>query len=41
MKMFVKTLERDARAWYKALQAGSINGWDSFQTKFTDRWVDK
>jgi hypothetical protein len=41
MKMFLQTLEGDAQAWYKALQEGSINGWDSFQTKFTERWANK
>jgi hypothetical protein len=41
MKMFMQTLEGDTRAWYKALPVGSINGWDSFQRKFTERWVDK
>lgn len=41
MKMSMQTLEGDARAWYKSLPARSIDGWDSFQTKFIDRWAHK
>jgi hypothetical protein len=41
MRMFVQTLEGDARIWYKSLPDASIDGWDSFQEKFTERWVDK
>jgi len=36
MKLFVQTLEGDAHAWYKSLQAGSIDGWDLFQKKFIE-----
>jgi hypothetical protein len=38
MRMFVLTLEEEARAWYKSLPNDFINGWDSFQDKFTERW---
>ena len=38
MRMFVSTLEGEARAWYKSLPDASIDGWDSFQEKFTERW---
>jgi hypothetical protein len=38
MRMFVSTLEGEARAWYKSLHDASIDGWDYFQEKFTDRW---
>jgi hypothetical protein len=41
MRMFVQTLEGDAQVWYKSLPDASIDGWDSFQEKFTERWVDK
>jgi hypothetical protein len=41
MRMFVQTLEGDARIWYKSLPDASIDGWDSFQEKFTERWADK
>jgi hypothetical protein len=41
MKMFMQTLEGDARAWYKSLPIASINGWDSFKKKFTEKWGHK
>jgi hypothetical protein len=41
MRMFVSTLEGEARAWYKSLPDASIDGWDSFQGKFIERWSDK
>jgi hypothetical protein len=41
MRMFVPTLEGEARAWYKSLPDASIDGWDSFQEKFIERWSDK
>jgi hypothetical protein len=40
MRMFVSTLEWEARAWYKSLPDASIDGWDSFQEKFTERWAN-
>jgi hypothetical protein len=36
MKMFVKTLEGDVLAWYKAFPTGSINGWDLLSPTFRD-----
>jgi hypothetical protein len=41
MRMFVLTLEGEAQTWYKSLLDASIDGWDSFQEKFTERWADK
>jgi hypothetical protein len=41
MKMFVQTLEGDARTWYKSLPVASIDGWDSFKCKFTEKWGHK
>jgi hypothetical protein len=41
MRMFVHTLKEDARTWYKSLLDASIDEWDSFQEKFTERWADK
>jgi hypothetical protein len=41
MKMFVQTLEGDARTWYKSLPDASIDGWDSFQCKFMKKWGHK
>jgi hypothetical protein len=41
MKCLMQTLKGDARTWYKALPQASIDGWDSFQTKFIEKWVDK
>jgi hypothetical protein len=41
MRMFVLTLEGEARTWYKSLLDASIDGWDSFQENFTERWVNK
>jgi hypothetical protein len=40
MKMFVSNLEWEARAWYKSLPNASIDGWVSFQDKFTERWAN-
>jgi ubiquinone biosynthesis protein Coq4 len=41
MMMFVPTLKREARAWYKSLPDASIDRWDSFQdNKFTERWTN-
>jgi hypothetical protein len=34
----VSTLEWEARAWYTSLSDASIDGWDSFQDKFIERW---
>jgi hypothetical protein len=39
--MFVSTLEWEAQTWYKSLLDASIDGWDSFQEKFTKRWANK
>jgi hypothetical protein len=41
MRMFVQILKGDGQACYKLLPAGSIDGWDVFQDKFTERWDDK
>jgi hypothetical protein len=41
MRMFVSTLEGEARTWYKSLPDASIDGWDSFQENFTERWANK
>jgi hypothetical protein len=41
MRMFVSTLEGEARTCYKSLLDASIDGWDSFQEKFVERWADK
>jgi hypothetical protein len=41
MSMFVSTLEGEAQAWYKSLPDASIDGWDSFQEKFINRWENK
>jgi hypothetical protein len=41
MRMFVLTLEGEAQTWYKFLPDASIDGWDSFQAKFFERWTDK
>jgi hypothetical protein len=41
MRMFVSTLEGEARTWYKSLPNASIDGRDSFQEKFTKRWANK
>jgi hypothetical protein len=40
MRMFVSTLEGEARSWHKSLPDASIDGWDSFQDKFTKRWAN-
>jgi hypothetical protein len=40
MRMFVLTLEGESQAWYKSLLDASIDGWDSFQEKFTERWAN-
>jgi hypothetical protein len=34
------TLKWEARAWYKSLSDASIDGWDSFQEKSTERWAN-
>ena len=41
MRMFVSTLEGEARTWYESIPDVSIDGWDSFQDNFTKRWVNK
>jgi hypothetical protein len=41
IRMFVSTLEGEARTWYKSLLNASIDGWDSFQEKFIERWENK
>jgi hypothetical protein len=41
MKMFVSTLEGEARSWYKSLQNNSISGLNPFFEKFLERWGDK
>eukprot|EP01018_Ginkgo_biloba_P005995 Gb_06784 [translate_table: standard] len=41
MKMFVQTLEGEARAWYKSLGAGSVTGWEVFKIQFIAKWGDK
>jgi hypothetical protein len=38
MKMFIATLEGDARAWYKSLLDNSIQGLNPFFEKFLERW---
>jgi hypothetical protein len=38
MRMFVSTLEWEAQAWYKSLSDASIDGWDPFHEKFSERW---
>jgi hypothetical protein len=38
MRMFVSTLEGEARPWYNSLLDASIDGWDSFEEKFIERW---
>jgi hypothetical protein len=38
MKMFMQTLEGDARTCYKSLPAACIDGWGSFKCKFTEKW---
>jgi hypothetical protein len=40
MRMFVSTLEGEVRAWYKSLIDASIDGWDSFQERFIERWAN-
>jgi hypothetical protein len=40
MRMFVPTL-KEAQAWNKSLPKASIDGWDSFQEKFIERWSDQ
>jgi hypothetical protein len=34
MKMFVQTIEGDAREWYKPLPTNSTDEWDSFKRQF-------
>jgi hypothetical protein len=41
VEMFVQTLEGDAQTWYKFLPGASIDGWDAFRRKFTEKWVCK
>jgi hypothetical protein len=41
MKIFVATLEGEARSWYKSLQNNSIHGLNPFFEKFLERWGDK
>jgi hypothetical protein len=41
IRMFVSTFEGEARTWYKSLPDASIDEWDLFQEKFTERWANK
>lgn len=41
MKMFLQTLEGNARIWYMALLARSIDSWESFKRRFSEKWSYK
>ena len=40
MRMFVSTLEGEARTWYKSLLDASIDRCESLQENFIERWMD-
>ena len=41
MRLFVQSLFREAKKWFKSLPARSISTFDEFETCFLDRWEDK
>ena len=38
--MFVKSLDGEARKWFKTLGDRSINNWEEMENAFTKKWGD-
>ena len=38
MRLFVQSLEGEARKWFKGLPNGSINNWEDLENRFTQIW---
>ena len=41
MRLFMQSISREVRKWFKALRAMSIPDFAPFETSFLSRWVDK
>ena len=41
MRVFVQSLTRDVRTWFRALPANSINDLQALYQKFLNRWENK
>ena len=41
MRLFVQSLDGEARKWFKGLQNGSISNWEELENRFTQRWGEK
>lgn len=41
MRLFVQSLDGEARKWFKGLPNNSINAWDELENQFTQIWGEK
>lgn len=41
MRLFVQSLEGDARKWFRNLSANSIDSWVALEATFLDQWGEK
>lgn len=41
MRLFVQSLDGDARKWFKTLSTNSINSWEELENAFTEKWGGK
>lgn len=41
MKLFVQSLDGEARKWFKSLPDASITTWEKFENSFTQKWGEK
>ena len=41
MRLFVQSLDGEARKWFKVLPNGSENNWEELENRFTQRWGEK
>ena len=41
MRLFVQSLNGEARKWFKGLPNGSINNWDELEIQFVQIWGEK
>ena len=41
MRLFVQSLDGEAKKWFKGLLDNSINTWEGMENRFTQRWGEK
>lgn len=41
LRLFVQSLDGEARKWFKALPNASITTWEELETSFTQKWGEK